>query len=158
MDQRLREVRKQVKRLFNPCKWQASGKWMDILVSLPYCPSQVGGLRLSPQGRQLCMPIITRWQSVSCSVMSNSLQPWIANLPGPSVHGILQARILEWLAISYSELTTGVLIFYGDTCSAFLFLAALWELSTPSYDWLHILALQLLLLSSLSTAEVDKTT
>ena len=23
--------------------------------------------------------------------------------PGPSVHGIFQARILEWVAISYSE-------------------------------------------------------
>ena len=51
--------------------------------------------------------------------------PMDCSLPGPSVHGILQARILEWLAISYSELTTGVLVLYGDTCSAFLFLASL---------------------------------
>ena len=28
--------------------------------------------------------------------------PW-GNLPGSSVHGILQARILEWVAISYSR-------------------------------------------------------
>ena len=56
---------------------------MYILVSLPYCPSQVGGLRLSPQGRQLCTPIITRWQSVSRSVMSNSLQPWIVTSQAP---------------------------------------------------------------------------
>ena len=25
------------------------------------------------------------------------------SLPGPSVHGILQARLLEWIAISYSR-------------------------------------------------------
>ena len=28
--------------------------------------------------------------------------PMDCSLPGSSVHGILQARILEWLAISYS--------------------------------------------------------
>ena len=31
--------------------------------------------------------------------MSNSLQPYRLSLPGSSVHGILQARILEWVAM-----------------------------------------------------------
>ena len=31
------------------------------------------------------------------SVMSDSLQPLECSLPGSSVHGILQVRILEWL-------------------------------------------------------------
>ena len=35
------------------------------------------------------------------SVMSNSLWPY--GLSGSSVHGILQARILEWVAISFSR-------------------------------------------------------
>ena len=42
----------------------------------------------------------------SRSVMSDSLQPhrlYPARLPGSSVHGILQARILEWVAISFSR-------------------------------------------------------
>ena len=51
--------------------------------------------------------------------------PMDCSPPGPSVHGILQARILEWVAISYSKLTTGGLVFYGDACSAFLFLVSL---------------------------------
>ena len=34
------------------------------------------------------------------SVVSNSLPP---QLPGSSVHGIFQVRILEWVAISYSR-------------------------------------------------------
>ena len=34
---------------------------------------------------------------LSCSVVSNSLRPH-----GSSVHGILQVRILEWVAISFS--------------------------------------------------------
>ena len=38
---------------------------------------------------------------VSCLVMSDSLQPH--SPPGPSIHGILQARTLEWVAISFSK-------------------------------------------------------
>ena len=33
-----------------------------------------------------------------CSILYNSMN---CNLPGSSVHGILQARILEWVAISF---------------------------------------------------------
>ena len=34
--------------------------------------------------------------------MSDSCNPMDSSLPGFSVHGILQARILEWVAISFS--------------------------------------------------------
>ena len=37
----------------------------------------------------------------SRSVMSDSLRPMDCSPPGSSVHGILQARILEWIAISF---------------------------------------------------------
>ena len=37
------------------------------------------------------------------SVMSNSLQPKDCSLQVSSVHGMFQARILEWVAISYSK-------------------------------------------------------
>ena len=39
----------------------------------------------------------------SCSVMSDSWQPHDCSLPGSSVHGILQARLPEWLAIPFSR-------------------------------------------------------
>ena len=39
-------------------------------------------------------------ESVSCSVTSDSLD---CGSPGSSVHGILQARILEWVAILFSR-------------------------------------------------------
>ena len=39
----------------------------------------------------------------ACSVMSNSLRPHGLYLPGSSVHRIFQARILEWVVISYSR-------------------------------------------------------
>ena len=40
--------------------------------------------------------------TVRHSVMSNSLWPMDCSLPGSSVHGILQARLLEWVAMSFS--------------------------------------------------------
>ena len=51
----------------------------------------------------------TKWtrfhlQSVSCSVKSDSLRPHgLYNPPGSSVHGILQTRILEWIAMPSSR-------------------------------------------------------
>ena len=41
-----------------------------------------------------------------CSVMSDSFQ--LHGLPGFSVHGISQARILEWVAISFSISDPGI--------------------------------------------------
>ena len=41
--------------------------------------------------------------AVLCPVVSDSWQPQNYNPPGSSVHGILQARILEWVAISSSR-------------------------------------------------------
>ena len=35
--------------------------------------------------------------------MSNSCDPMDCSLQGSSVYGILQARILEWVAISFSK-------------------------------------------------------
>ena len=39
-------------------------------------------------------------ESVSHSVASHSATPWTVSPPGPSVYGILQARILKWLPLS----------------------------------------------------------
>ena len=47
----------------------------------------VGSLSL-PQGTQLCLTL--------CNPMD-------CDFPGSSIHGISQARILEWIAISYSS-------------------------------------------------------
>ena len=42
----------------------------------------------------------------SLSVMSAPSDPMDCSPPGSSIHGILQARILEWVAIAFSELIT----------------------------------------------------
>ena len=54
-------------------------------------------------------PIASHQCMHSHSVMSDSLQPYGLNPPGSSVHGILQARILEWAAISYSRASSSKL-------------------------------------------------
>ena len=41
-------------------------------------------------------------ESVSRSVMSDFATPW-TGFPGSSVYGMLQARILEWVAIPFSK-------------------------------------------------------
>ena len=41
----------------------------------------------------------------SCSLVSDSCDSIVCSLPGSSVHEILQARILEWVAISFPYTT-----------------------------------------------------
>ena len=45
-----------------------------------------------------------------CLTLSN---PMDCSLPGSSVHGILQARVLEWGAIAFSELPE-LFVYFGD--------------------------------------------
>ena len=51
--------------------------------------------------------------------------PMHCSLPGSSIHGIFQARVLEWVAISFSPLLQlhvykySCISLYGDTCLYF---------------------------------------
>ena len=56
-----------------------------------------------------------------CSVVSDSFNPTDCSLPGSSVHGIFQARMLEWVVIYFSR-----------------------ESSQPR-DWTHLLCYRLIL-------------
>ena len=72
------------------------------------------------------------WVCESCLVMSDSLQPHDYSSPGSSVHGILQARKLEWVAIpilrgcSWSRDQTGV----SRIAGRFFTIWATWEALT----------------------------
>ena len=48
-------------------------------------------------------PGLDSFKCVSCSVLSNFLQPMDCSPSGSTVYGILQARILEWVTISSSR-------------------------------------------------------
>ena len=45
----------------------------------------------------------------SCPTLSD---PMDCSLPGSSVHGIFQARVLEWGAIAFSDLHTYMCLFF----------------------------------------------
>ena len=42
-------------------------------------------------------------ESVSCSVMSDSLQPHGCSWPSSALHGVLQAGVLEWVGVPFSR-------------------------------------------------------
>ena len=75
----------------------------------PRDPTQVSGIAgrpVEPQGK----PMKATFGKNIFSVHAKSLQfcptlcdPVDCSLPGPSVHGILQARILEWVAVPFSR-------------------------------------------------------
>ena len=55
-----------------------------------------------------CMKVKSeREVAQSCLTLSD---PMVCSLPGSSVHGIFQARVLEWGAIAFSEELDGILI------------------------------------------------
>ena len=69
---------------------------------------------------------------------SNSLWPW-SNLPGSSVHGILQARILEWISMPFCQ---GIFLTQGLNLSLLCLLH--WQvgslpLAPPGYHHLSLL-------------------
>ena len=78
------------------------------------------------------------WWWFSHSVVSNSSDPMDCSLPESSVHGILQARILEWAAISFLRGSswprnqTSVSCIAGRLFTDWAMREALWELS--KYD------------------------
>ena len=91
------------------CGWLNTRLWLSKSLSIS-CPLatlqgtlpayQPGGISTGPSRRQKPHRNVNR-ESVSCSVMSNSATV-DCSLPGSSVHRILQARILEWVAIPFS--------------------------------------------------------
>ena len=71
--------------------------------------SMEGGIRspwYSPLPSTWGSPGIWRKESVTLSIIFNSFNPMYCSLPGSSAHGCLQARILEWAAISFSRVSS----------------------------------------------------
>ena len=66
------------------------------------CRGWIGGGRLKGRSKSSFL-FIYFFISVSHSVVSDYLWSRGCSLPGSSVHGILQAGILEWVAISFSR-------------------------------------------------------
>ena len=69
---------------------KAYRKWNQTTAQVSTCPSVNFSNRKKKKK-------ITLKVNVSRSVVSNSCNPMDCSLPGCSVHGILQAKILEWV-------------------------------------------------------------
>ena len=63
----------------------------------------------------------------SRSVMSDSSDPLDCSLPGSSVHGILQARVLEWGAIAFSNFSRKLVFKKLMRYVVFFFIRSLWN-------------------------------
>jgi len=57
------------------------------------------------------VPQSWKWKWRSRSVVSDSSRPQVCSLPGSSVRGIVQARVLEWGAIAFSCRYLGIYIY-----------------------------------------------
>ena len=83
---------------------EVSNSWkfkkLETCIGVPWC-----------QPWSPCNPAPKMQLNARHSVMSNSLRPKDYSLPGSSVRGILQARILEWIAI---PLLQGIVPFQGS--------------------------------------------
>ena len=81
----------------------ASNLWLEYSLSIYFCVSALFVLltnTLMVTSGLESESEVTQW---SHSVVSDSLRPVDCSPPSSSVHGILQARILEWVAISFSR-------------------------------------------------------
>ena len=67
-----------------------------MMQSLSESGREAGG-----RGREISRKRVKSWKSLSCAWLF--VTPWTVVPPGSSVHGILQAGILEWVAISFSR-------------------------------------------------------
>ena len=95
MSDSVRPDRRQPTRL--PCPWDSPAKNTGV------------GCHFLLQ----CMKVkIEREVAQSCPTLSDSMD---CSTPGSSVHGIFQARVLEWGAIAFSVLCLG-LAYKADNC------------------------------------------
>ena len=79
-------------------------KWLAV----PLQPAPIyTSWRPSPVPISISIPLKSHAFVSACmlshSVVSYSVTPWTCSPPGSSFHGISKARILEWVAISFSR-------------------------------------------------------
>ena len=106
MSNSVRPHRRQPTRLL--CPWDSPGKNTGV------------GCHFLLQ----CMKVKSETEvAPSCPTLHS---PMDCSLPGPSVHGIFQARVLEWGAMSFSKQKTYVLA--TPSSQVFIFLQRSWIL------------------------------
>ena len=77
------------------------------------------------------------WWWFSCKVVSDSWDPLDCSLPGSSVQGIFQARILDWVAISFSRGSSWPRDWTCFSCVAEAFLTTWSPSGEFGGEWIH---------------------
>ena len=85
--------------IFSSRVWQ-TGPWASLLILSVKFYWNSGAHLPVDHPHLLCTAVVACWFT---SVVSDSLWPQDCSPPGCSVHGILQARILEWVAVPSSR-------------------------------------------------------
>jgi len=82
--------------------------------------------------------------------------PWDCSLPGSSIHGIFQARVLEWGAIAFSDLNSHIYTFAHITrCLGMVgTLACSWE-QCSSFIWPYLLSINIRTTTSFKLTEYN---
>ena len=75
--------------------------WEKVTVQRPW--KLRSSTKNQVSGRRKTVEYVCFLKQYSRSIVSDSCDPMDSSLPGSSVHGILQARILEWVAIPFSR-------------------------------------------------------
>ena len=87
--------------------------YLQSHLDLTYCKCNV----------MFCFSIVKESENVNHSVSPTLCGPMGSSPPGSSVHGIVQARILEWVAIPFSRVSSqpwdGTLV-SGIACRLFI--------------------------------------
>ena len=78
-----------------------------------------------------------RFHPLQCAKLLQSC-PALWSLPGSSVHGILQARILEWVAISFSNYRTIALISHASKVLLKIFQARLQQYMKQEFPQVQV--------------------
>ena len=76
---------------------------LEFYLCLQYFPSVLASFRLFKHASPMSLTAVVVWVAQSCPTLCD---PMDCSPPGSSVHGILQARILEWVAIPFSRVSS----------------------------------------------------
>ena len=85
------------------CVWLFSTNLAHIITNLKQSLDNITGVRVTEGDTAACMVSISEIESGVAQSSPTLCDPVDCSLPGSSVQGILQARILDWVAISFSR-------------------------------------------------------
>ena len=92
--------------VFDSCqfevKWLLGNRTKSVPAVKLYLLLQKSAILPGATGFLVC-PVVRSWTCLVAPSCLTLCDPMDCSLPGFSVHGILQARILEWVAIPFSR-------------------------------------------------------